>query len=85
MPISVNEHGDITTFSSVAEAEAYMEPIDVERNEYVVTDADGRVLCLQIVEKEIPLFWGLWKKSIKGVGIIDPVKSTRITDGVSLD
>lgn len=70
-PISVNEHGDISTFQSVQEAEAYMEPIDVERGEYVVTDADGRQLALNVVIEEVPLFWGLWKTPVKRVRIVD--------------
>lgn len=68
-PILINEHGDVSTFASVEEAEAYMEPIDVERGEYVVTDADGRRLAVEVVIEETPLFWGLWKTRIKKVRI----------------
>ncbi|MFN9389606.1 MAG: hypothetical protein ACK52I_00280 [Pseudomonadota bacterium] len=68
-PILINEHGDISTFASVEEAESYMEPIDVERGEYVVTDADGEPLSVGVVTEEVPLFWGLWKGRVKKVRI----------------
>lgn len=68
-PILINEHGDISTFASVEEAESYMEPIDVERGEYVVTDADGLPLSVGVVTEEVPLFWGLWKGRVKKVRI----------------
>ena len=71
-PISINDHGDVSTFSSVEEAETYMEPIDVERGEYIVTDADGRRLAVEVVMGEVPLFWGLWKTRTKKVRIADP-------------
>jgi hypothetical protein len=72
VPISVNNRGDVSTFASVEEAEACMEPIDVERGEYVVTDADGRRLEVDVVLREAPLFWGLWRTHIKKVRIVDP-------------
>lgn len=68
-PILINEHGDISTFASVEEAESYMEPIDVEHGEYVVTDADGLPLSVGVVTEEVPLFWGLWKGRVKKVRI----------------
>ena len=74
MPILVNEHGDIISFSSVAEAESYMEAIDVESGEYIVTDADGARLTVDVVTVEVPLLWGLWKGR---------VKKLRITEGVA--
>jgi len=68
-PILINEHGDISTFATVEEAEAYMEPIDVERGEYVVTDAAGLPLSVVVVTEEVPLFWGLWKGRVKRIRI----------------
>lgn len=68
-PIAINEHGDISTFDSIEEAERYMEAVDVERGEYVVTDADGHRLALKVVVEEVPLFWGLWKTRVKKVRI----------------
>ncbi|MBB5206479.1 hypothetical protein HNQ51_003831 [Inhella inkyongensis] len=76
-PISINDHGDVSTFASVEEAETYMEPIDVERGEYIVTDADGRPLAVEVVLQEAPLFWGLWKTRIKKVRIADPASGNR--------
>ncbi|QRR32427.1 hypothetical protein JNX00_12070 [Hydrogenophaga sp. YM1] len=71
LPISINENGDVSFFSSVEEAEAYMEPLDVERGEYVVTDADRRLLRVEVVSENIPLLWGLWRSRIKRVRIKD--------------
>lgn len=68
-PISINEHGDINSFSSIEEAESYMEPIDVEHGEYIVTDADGLKLSVGVVIEEVPLLWGLWKSRVKKVRI----------------
>lgn len=68
-PILINEHGDISAFASVEEAESYMEPTDVERGEYVVTDAAGLPLSVVVVTEEVPLFWGLWKGRVKRVRI----------------
>lgn len=70
-PISVNERGDVTTFASVEEAETYMEPVDVERGEYVVVDATGQQLSIEVVTEGTPLFWGLWKAQVKKVRITD--------------
>ncbi len=76
-PISINEHGDVSTFASVEEADTYMEPIDVDRGEYIVMDADGRRLAVEVVMEEAPLFWGLWKTRIKKVRIADPAAGDR--------
>jgi hypothetical protein len=76
-PILINEHGDVSTFASVEEAEAYMEPIDVEHGEYVVTDADGQRLLVAVVVEETPLFWGFWKTRVKKVRIADPTAGAR--------
>lgn len=68
-PISVHENGGVSIFSSVAEAESYMEPIDVEHGEYIVTDADGKRLSLSVVVEDVPLFWGLWRGRVKKVRV----------------
>ncbi|MDR0234445.1 MAG: hypothetical protein LBI31_06580 [Zoogloeaceae bacterium] len=70
-PISVliNDTGEIETFASVEEAESGMEAIDVENGEYVVTDADGLPLSVEVVIEEAPLFWGLCKVRVKKVRI----------------
>lgn len=79
-PISINEHGDISTFASVEEAESYMEPIDVERGEYVVTDADGLPLSVGVVTEEVPLLWGLLKGRIKKVRITGMLTDAKPSD-----
>lgn len=68
-PIFIHENGDISSFASVEEAESYMEPIDVEHGEYVVTDSDGHVLSVSVVIEKVPLFWGFWRARTKRVRI----------------
>jgi hypothetical protein len=71
-PISVNEHGDISIFATIKDAELYMEPLDVERGEYIVTDATGRELSVSVVIEESTLFWGVWKSQQRRVRISEP-------------
>jgi hypothetical protein len=44
LPIIVDNKGDVLIFDSVRQAERYLEPVDVRGGEYVVYDAQGRVL-----------------------------------------
>lgn len=70
LPVSITEkNGDVTIYASIHDAEIDMEPIDVERGEYVVTDAEGQRLALKVVVEEVPLLWGLWKTRVKKVRI----------------
>lgn len=71
-PIHLNENGDVTTFDSIEEAEAYMEPVDVEHGEYVVSDAAGKQLLAVVVIEEARLFGGLWTTRVKRVRIREP-------------
>ena len=43
-PIIVSENGDIAFFNSIEDATSYLEPIDVENNEYDFYDAEGLIL-----------------------------------------
>ena len=70
-PILINENGDVSSFASVEDAEAYMEPVDVERGEYLVTDADGRQLSAVVITEEIPVLRGLWKSRVRKVRIVE--------------
>jgi hypothetical protein len=45
-PIIINEHGSVFLFQSVEDAEMYLEAVDVENNEYVAYDSEGRLLRL---------------------------------------
>jgi hypothetical protein len=77
LPISIIEkNGDVTVCETVREAEMEMEPIDVERGEYVVTDAAGLPLSVAVVMEEVPMFWGLWKGRVKRVRITALLTST---------
>lgn len=70
LPITITEkNGDVSTYSSIHEAEVSIEPVDVEHGEYVVTDAEGKRLAVEVVMGEVPLFWGLWKVKVKKVRI----------------
>lgn len=51
-PIIVDNHGDILFFASVEKAEKYLEPIDVENDEYVAYDSVGHLLNLTIQERK---------------------------------
>jgi|CXWL01.1.fsa_nt_gi hypothetical protein len=51
-PIIISENGSLIFFRSLAEAERYLEPIDVRNQEYVAYDSEGRRLDLR-VEKEV--------------------------------
>jgi hypothetical protein len=44
LPIVVEEHGDVEIYSSVEDAEAALEAIDVRKGEYRFFDASGLVL-----------------------------------------
>ena len=43
-PIIADNRGDLCVFETVAQAESYMEPVDVRNGEYVVFDSEGRLL-----------------------------------------
>ena len=45
-PIVIDEHGDISLFSSVESAARYVEPMDVRNNEYIAYDSAGFLLKL---------------------------------------
>ncbi len=45
-PIIVDAHGDPIILGSVEDAEAHLEAIDVENDEYVAYDSEGRILRL---------------------------------------
>jgi hypothetical protein len=54
-PIIVNEHGNVMFFESVEAAERYLEPIDVENDEYVAYDGEGRLLRLVATSPRITI------------------------------
>jgi len=73
LPISIIEkNGDVTVCATIREAEIEMEPIDVERGEYIVTDGDGLPLSVSVVTEIVPFFWGLCKSHVKKVRITNP-------------
>ena len=49
-PIIANQKGDVLLFESVSEAEAYIEPIDAENDEYSVFDSQGLLLIPTVTE-----------------------------------
>ncbi len=54
--IVVEQGGDIEIFQTIREAETYLEPIDVENNEYVIYDSEGRLLTAIVVTEHQCLF-----------------------------
>jgi hypothetical protein len=78
VPISIVErNGDVSTYASVKDAEAAMEAADVENNEYVAKDADGRQLNVCVVVDEVRVLWGLWRIRTKVVRLSDPSSNAR--------
>ncbi len=54
--IVIEQGGNIEIFQTVREAEIYLEPIDVENNEYVIYDSEGRLLTATVVTEHQYLF-----------------------------
>lgn len=75
LPITIDEHGDVTTFDSVEAAELYMEAEDVERGEYRVIDGDGRLLALRVDLIVVSILFGLWRTTVKRVRIVEPASN----------
>jgi hypothetical protein len=50
-PITIDDHGDISLFEAVEDAERYVEPIDVTSNDLVAYDSEGRLLRGRIVKR----------------------------------
>jgi hypothetical protein len=46
LPIIASSSGDVLIFETVELAQGYIEPQDVEDNEYIVFDSEGRLLQL---------------------------------------
>jgi hypothetical protein len=57
-PIVLNAGGDVSFCCSKETAELDMEPIDVRNGYYIAYDSEGRRLTIDIIEKEVKLFWG---------------------------
>ena len=70
-PITLNEHGDVTLFWSVADLESTLEAIDVKNNEYEASDAANRPLLLTVVEQFRPAFFGLFKVRSSVVKVLE--------------
>lgn len=54
--IVIEQGGDIEIFQTVRDAEMYLEPLDVENNEYVIYDSEGRLLTATLVTEHQCLF-----------------------------
>jgi hypothetical protein len=50
-PITIDDHGDISIFEAVEDAESYVEPIDVTSGDLVAYDSEGRLLRGQVVKR----------------------------------
>jgi len=55
LPIVINEHGDVMIFATLQSAEQYLEPIDVENNEYLGYDALGRKLGFSTTRQRVTI------------------------------
>ncbi|MES2280910.1 MAG: hypothetical protein V4542_05815 [Pseudomonadota bacterium] len=70
-PITINENGDVTKFWSIAEAESWLEVVDVTNNEYVATDAGNQPLLLTVADEIRPVFFGLFKMRHSVVKVLE--------------
>jgi hypothetical protein len=70
-PIIVEEYGNLMFFKSAADAERYLEPIDVRNGEYVAYDSVGRRLTLGVAKKESKFFYGMLKDTMEVVTVRD--------------
>jgi hypothetical protein len=55
--VLVDSAGDIEVFDAVQDLEQYVEPTDVQQNEYVAYDSEGRLLnlrCKEVVSGRLP-------------------------------
>jgi hypothetical protein len=48
-----DQAGDVTIFKTIADAEAYIEPIDVQNREYFAYLPDGRELDLSVIKGRV--------------------------------
>jgi hypothetical protein len=74
-PILLYADGSFDFFKSVAEAERYAEPIDVQNHEYVAYDSEGRRLELRVEEETVTGWLGLGKTVREHVRIV-PAEDT---------
>jgi hypothetical protein len=75
-PIILYGDGSLDFFKSVAEAERYAEPIDVQNQEYVAAyDSEGRLLELRVETEVVAGLFGLGKINRERVRIF-PAEET---------
>jgi hypothetical protein len=81
-PLIVDEHGDLKLFRDVSSMEGWMEAIDVQNNEYVVYDSEGRLVELTTAEVPTQALFGLLKGSAEVVRMsrveADPTRATEL-------
>jgi hypothetical protein len=58
-PLVLSAHGDVLLFRNVEDLESYVEPIDVEHEEYVAFDSEGHRLALGISRRRRRVVLGL--------------------------
>lgn len=54
-PIIIDNSGDLLIFSSIEQAQQYLEPIDVHNKEYIAYDSEGRLLKLNVTREKSDL------------------------------
>lgn len=68
-PLIVDEHGDLELFRDAAALEGYLEAIDVENNEYIVYDSEGRLVELTTMVVPTRALFGLLKGTAEAVRV----------------
>jgi hypothetical protein len=66
-PIIILEHGDISIYLKVEDAECSLEATDVKNDEYRAYDATGRPLLLRVVVEERLSAFGLFRHNVERV------------------
>ncbi len=81
-PLIVDERGDLKVFRDATSMEGWMEAIDVQNNEFVVYDSEGRLLELTTARTATRALFGLLKGSAEVVRIssveADPTHATEL-------
>jgi hypothetical protein len=81
-PLIVYEHGDLEMFRDPTSLEQCLEPIDIENEEYVVYDSEGRLLQLGTHKVPVRMLFGLLRGTVEAVkitGVVtDPVHAKKL-------
>ena len=67
-PVIIDDQGDLDFFTSIEDAELYLEPWAVEEG-FTAYDSEGRLLELRVERRESPVLFGLIRSKVDHVRI----------------